>query len=69
MEIDKVTYNDLSVFQAEEDQGSIFDTLNFTRTNGGKDQLLRLFNEPFSRIEQINDTQHILRIIIKNKQH
>jgi DNA mismatch repair protein MutS len=69
MEIDKVTFNDLSVFQADEDQGSIFDTLNFTRTNGGKAQLMRMFTEPFSRLEQIIDTQNILKILIHQKEH
>jgi DNA mismatch repair protein MutS len=69
MEIDKVTYRDLSIFQAEEDQGCIFDTLNFTRTNGGREQLFRLFNEPFSRLEQVTDTQKILQLLIKQEQY
>lgn len=69
MEIDKVTYNDLSIFRAEEDQASIFDSLNFARTNGGKAQLLKLFSEPFNRADQINDTQKILQAIIKHQEH
>lgn len=69
MEIDKVTFNDLSVFQAGDDQGSIFDTLNFTRTNGGREQLMKLFYEPFGRAEQIHDTQQILKLLIKEQEH
>ena len=39
MEIDNITYEDLSLFNKEE-EFSIFHKLDFTRTRGGKDTLL-----------------------------
>ena len=38
MQIDQYTYNDLSIFQAEE-EFSVFHRLNFTRTAGGMEWL------------------------------
>jgi len=62
MEIDITTYNDLSLFHPEE-EFSVFHRLNFTRTSTGKYWLQKFFNEPFSDINKILETQDILRII------
>src|ERR1700748_2467011 len=63
MEIDKITYEDLSLFSHEEEY-SIFHKLDFTRTTGGKDLLLEYFNTPFSRLEPILGTQQVLALIL-----
>src|SRR4051812_17635641 len=65
MELDNTTYNDLSVFQHEE-EFSIFHRLSFTRTSQGRDWLLRYFSNPFNDLRSILDTQHILKTIIAN---
>lgn len=62
MEIDKTTYEDLSLFSHEEEY-SIFHKLDFTRTTGGKDLLLEYFNRPFSKLEPILETQRVLTLI------
>jgi len=66
MEIDKVTYEDLSVFNREE-EFSIFHKLNFTRTVGGKDWLYQFLNKPFSDLKQITETQKIISLIIEHE--
>jgi len=63
MEIDNITYEDLSLFNKEEEY-SIFHKLDFTRTRGGKDVLLEYFNHPFSKPEPILATQQILERIL-----
>ena len=62
MEIDNTTYNDLSLFHHEE-EFSVFHKLNFTRTSTGKFWLQKFFNEPFSDINKILETQQIIRVI------
>lgn len=62
MDIDKTTFNDLNIFHQEE-EFSIFNKLNFTRTRGGKDWLAKFFSEPFNDINRIQDTQDILKSI------
>jgi DNA mismatch repair protein MutS len=64
MEIDNITYEDLSLFNREE-EFSIFHKLNFARTQGGRDMLLDYFNHPFSRLEPIRDTQQILGLMVQ----
>jgi DNA mismatch repair protein MutS len=65
MELDITTYNDLSIFQHEE-EFSIFHKLNFTRTTEGREWLLKFFHNPFSDLRQIKETQHIIRTIYNN---
>ncbi len=60
MEIDKTTFNDISVFHQEE-EFSIFHKLNFTRTVGGKGWLRRFFYEPHRDLKKILGTQKIIR--------
>jgi len=63
MEIDKTSYEDLSIFSDEEDS-SIFEKVNFTRTLGGRDWLRQYFRQPFSNRKQILETQKILLLIL-----
>lgn len=63
MEVDITTYNDLSVFHSEE-EFSIFNKLDFTRTAEGKEWLSRFFRAPFSDEKLIHETQRILRLML-----
>ncbi|HUR10772.1 MAG TPA: hypothetical protein VM012_05355 [Flavitalea sp.] len=63
MELDNTTYNDLALFHAD-DQLSIFQRINFTRSFEGRAWLLKFFNNPFSDLSKITETQQILRIIL-----
>lgn len=63
MDIDKTSYNDLNIFHHEE-EFSVFNKLNFTRTVDGRAWLLNFFNHPFSDQKQINEIQEILRSIL-----
>ena len=60
MQIDKITYNDISVFNTDE-EFSIFHHLNFTRTSVGKEWLRHFFSTPYSDIEKIQGTQKVIR--------
>jgi DNA mismatch repair protein MutS len=64
MEIDNITYEDLSLFSHEEEY-SIFHKLDFTRTTGGKDLLLDYFNRPFGKLDSIYATQQILTLMLE----
>ncbi|MCW3120316.1 MAG: mismatch repair protein MutS [Chitinophagaceae bacterium] len=65
MEIDKISFSDISIFHQEE-EFSIFHKLNFTRTVGGKDWLRKFFTEPHSDIKKILGTQQIIRTLIEH---
>ncbi|MEO5783351.1 MAG: DNA mismatch repair protein MutS [Ginsengibacter sp.] len=62
MEIDKTTLNDLSIFNAEE-EFSIFQRLDFTRTMGGGEKLKQIFNKSLNTIEAIKGTQQTIKAI------
>lgn len=63
MQIDDISFGDISIFHTEESY-SIFHKLNFTRTEGGKEWLRHFFSTPFSDIKKITGTQHILKELI-----
>ncbi|MEP7233179.1 MAG: DNA mismatch repair protein MutS [Ginsengibacter sp.] len=63
---DKTTLNDLSIFHHEE-EFSIFDKLNFTRTVGGKESLKNIFSKSLTDIVSIQNVQKILQLLIKNE--
>jgi DNA mismatch repair ATPase MutS len=65
MEIDKTTYEDLSVFNNEE-EFSIFNKLDFTRTLNGRLRLKQYFSQPFSDLYRIQSIQSILSLFLKN---
>ncbi|MDX1955029.1 MAG: DNA mismatch repair protein MutS [Chitinophagaceae bacterium] len=62
MQIDKQTFNDIAIFQNEE-EFSIFHKLNFTRTNYGREWLKYFFNEPHSDLRRILGTQKIIQTL------
>jgi DNA mismatch repair ATPase MutS len=66
MQIDQTTLADLSVFHTA-DNFSLFSKLDQTRTVGGRMQLFQQFNQPFSNLEKIRETQQILAIILRNE--
>jgi DNA mismatch repair protein MutS len=66
MQIDNITFNDLSIFHPEEDS-SIFDKLNFTQTFGGKQWLAKFFAEPLNDIKKITAIQQIVQSIYANE--
>src|ERR1700726_3583271 len=67
MEIDKTTYEDLSIFSNEE-EFSVFNRLDFTRTLHGRNRLHQYFTQPFSDLERILSIQRILSLFLANKQ-
>ncbi|HMG82909.1 MAG TPA: hypothetical protein VK559_07725 [Ferruginibacter sp.] len=66
MEIDKITIDDLAVF-SEEDL-SVFNKLDRTRTTNGRVQLRANFNTPLHSIEAIKGVQQTIQLIIANQQ-
>lgn len=65
MQLDKTTFNDISVFHQEE-EFSIFHKLNFTKTFGGKEWLKRFFSEPHHDLARIIGTQNIIKSLIEH---
>lgn len=63
MQIDKISFNDISIFHQEE-EFSIFHKLNFTRTVGGKEWLRRFFTEPHHDLKRIIGTQNIIKTLL-----
>ncbi|HEU4902730.1 MAG TPA: DNA mismatch repair protein MutS [Flavisolibacter sp.] len=63
MQIDKITFNDISIFHPEE-ESSIFHKLNFTKTVGGKAWLHRFFTEPHADLKRILGTQNIIKTLL-----
>jgi hypothetical protein len=64
METDKTTLNDLSVFN-NEDEFSVFNKLNLTRTTGGREKLRQIFSKSLSDIDSIKNVQKTLQLIIE----
>ncbi len=67
MEIDKTTLTDLSVFNNEE-EFSIFNTLDFTRTTGGREKLRQAFSKSLNSIEAIKGIQETIQAISQKKE-
>jgi DNA mismatch repair ATPase MutS len=65
MQIDKTSFNDISIFHPEE-EFSIFHKLNFTRTVGGREWLRKFFSEPHDDINKIVGTQKIIRTFMEH---
>jgi len=63
MQIDKTTYNDISVFSADE-EFSIFHKVNFTRTSIGKEWLKHFFRQPFDDVQQVLATQKVIKAFL-----
>lgn len=67
METDKTTLKDLSIFDRD-DEFSVFNKLNFTRTTGGRERLRQIFASSLDDIESINNVQKTLQLILKNRE-
>ena len=67
METDKTTLNDLSIFN-NEDEFSVFNKLNLTRTTGGREKLRYIFNHSLDNIESIKDVQKTLQLIVEKQE-
>jgi DNA mismatch repair protein MutS len=65
MQIDKISFNDISIFHPEE-EFSIFHRLNFTRTTGGREWLRKFFTEPHSDLKRILGTQKLIRTLMEH---
>ena len=63
MQIDAISFNDISIFHAEE-EFSIFHKLNFTKTTGGKEWLRFYFTQPLHDLGQIRGTQDVIRALM-----
>ncbi|MET0637021.1 MAG: DNA mismatch repair protein MutS [Chitinophagaceae bacterium] len=63
MQIDAISFNDISIFHQEE-EFSIFHKLNFTRTTGGKEWLRYFFTQPLDNLQQIRGTQEVIRTLM-----
>jgi DNA mismatch repair protein MutS len=65
MDIDKISFEDISIFHPEEEY-SIFHKLNFTQTTGGKEWLRRFFSEPHGNLEKIRGTHKIIGTLMEH---
>lgn len=65
MQIDKISFSDISIFHPEE-EFSIFHKLNFTRTTGGKEWLRKFFTEPHNDLKKILGTQRVIRTLMEH---
>ncbi|MBL0232108.1 MAG: DNA mismatch repair protein MutS [Chitinophagaceae bacterium] len=65
MQIDKISFNDISIFHPEE-EFSIFHKLNFTRTVGGREWLRKFFSEPHNDLQKIRGTQQVIRTFMEH---
>lgn len=60
MQVDKITLNDLSIFHGDVEQ-SVFDHLNLTTTNEGRNYFRYLLSNPLGSVSAILDTQQTIR--------
>jgi DNA mismatch repair protein MutS len=65
MQIDKISFSDISIFHPEE-EFSIFHKLNFTRTIGGKEWLRKFFSEPHNDLKKIMGTQRVIKALMEH---
>jgi DNA mismatch repair protein MutS len=63
MKVDSTTLNDLGIFKSHDEGNNIFNKLNFTETNGGRDALFAMMEQPFDNIEAIQNTQQTLKLL------
>jgi DNA mismatch repair ATPase MutS len=68
MDIDQTTYEDLSIFNRIE-EFSVFQKFDFTVSVGGRHWLQHYFNNPFSDLKHIRETQKIISLLIQNADH
>ena len=63
LQMDRQTFRDLEIFEAEGGAPSIFDLLNYTRTSGGSKVLQARLRTPWSKAERIRAVHEALRFI------
>jgi DNA mismatch repair protein MutS len=63
MQVDKTTLADLSIFHSEPEQ-SLFHHLDHTHTNGGRDELRVLLQNPHASLEAVLDAQQTIRCLL-----
>jgi hypothetical protein len=63
LQMDRQTFRDLEIFEAEGGAASIYDLLNFTRTSGGSKVLQARLRTPWSKTERIRSVHDALRFI------
>lgn len=63
MQVDKTTLADLSVFNNDEEQ-SILNHLNFTKSINGKEYLRHILQSPQSQVEKIIDIQNAIKALM-----
>ncbi len=66
MDTDKTTLADLSIFSSEE-EFSVFDKLNLTRTALGREQLRLNFTHALQSIDEIRGVQQTIKLIIQHR--
>ena len=66
MDTDKTTLADLSIFSAEEEV-SVFDKLNLTRTALGREQLRLNFTHALQSVDEIGGVQQTIKFIRKHR--
>jgi DNA mismatch repair protein MutS len=67
MELDKTTLNDLSVFD-HENEYSIFNKCDFTRTIGGRETLRHFFSRSLNSVDAITGVQETIKVILHKKE-
>ena len=63
LDVDRQTLNDLALFQKSQNQRSIFNLFNNTKTFGGKEKLEEMFNNPLTYPDQIKKRLEVLEYI------
>jgi DNA mismatch repair protein MutS len=66
MQLDKISFYDLSIFNRDE-EFSLFHRLDFTTTTGGREYLRQLFSTPLQDITAIENRQHALKYILEQE--
>ncbi len=66
MQIDRQSLNDLEIFKDKGYGQNLFEFLDNTQTNGGKDFLKKIFRNPSSNIKTIRKRQQLIKFIIKH---
>ena len=64
MQVDKITLQDIGLFDSE-DQLGLAQHLNFCKTNGGKQQLDTYLHNPLGQLSLINERQKALALFIQ----
>jgi len=62
-ELDKQTIKDLEIFGDRNSNDSIFNFYNKTKTNGGKERLMYLMENPLSDLQQIQERSELIKYI------